>query len=293
MKRSDCQYPSHHNHLVTLGDWLNKARSALRKMPGEPYSSLYALAAHTLDRPTFWIQAHPEYILDSGQETRLDMDLVRLLDHEPLAYITGIQAFYGLDFRVNPHVLIPRPETESLVSNALDWLKNRDGECLIADVGTGSGCIAIAIAKNYAQAHFIATDVSYKSLQAAQLNYIQHDLEDHIDFLQADLLCGLRTQFDMICANLPYIPTTKLDKLDVAKFEPRKALDGGAEGLDLISRLLTQAQALIKPDGLILLEMECSQAQAIQAVIHDVFPKAGVKIIDDLGELPRLVKIEM
>jgi release factor glutamine methyltransferase len=293
MKRSDCQNPYNSLQSISLGNWLLQSRECLRKLSGEPNSSLYALASHVLDHPTYWIQAHPEFVLEPAQHVLLNQYLDRLVNGEPLAYLTGLRAFFGMDFQVNPFVLIPRPETELLVAQALDWLGEKNKPCQAADVGTGSGCIAISTTRNSPRAHFIATDISLDSLLVAKMNCGFYGQQHQIDLLQTDLLSAVDARFDLVCANLPYIPTQKLLKLDVIRFEPRLALDGGEEGLDCIDRLLNQIQDRIQPDGLILLEIESSQGQAMKTMIHGIFPSAGVKIIDDLGGLPRLVRIEM
>lgn len=265
----------------------------MRSLPEEPSSSLYALAADILEKPAYWPQAHPEFQPDGDQIEQLNHDLDRLLAGEPLPYILGRQAFFGLDFFVNPDVLIPRPETEILVNNALEWLQDKSGSILAADVGTGSACIAVSIAMSHSNIHFIASDISSKSLLVAKRNIEKHERKQQIDLVQTDLLRGLYGQFNMICANLPYIPTRKLENLSVAEHEPRIALDGGEDGLDQIDKLLEQSHDLIKSPGLILLEMEYSQAKAIRELIQTHFSAAGVTIIHDLNDLPRLAKIEL
>lgn len=293
MKRSGCQNQNNPAVVQNLGQWLSNALQALRSLPDEPTSSIYALIANTLEKPGYWPQAHPEFELNTGQIEELDLKLKRLLAGEPLPYITGKQAFYGLDFFVNSDVLIPRPETELLVEAALDWLGENSNRNLIADIGTGSACIAVSIANYNPDHHTIATDISLKSLQVAKQNITVHKLEQHISLVQTDLLNGIQTQFDLICANLPYIPSYKLDTLNAAKYEPPSALDGGSDGLNLISRLLEQAKNSIKSGGLILLEMEYSQADPIKRLVQTHFPGASVTITNDLNNLPRLVKIEL
>jgi release factor glutamine methyltransferase len=292
MNRSDCQSRNNTAGSLMLGDWLGKAAQALHSLPDEPAASVCALAASVLGKQGYWPQAHPEFQLNQAQREILDDKFTQLLSGEPLPYLTENQAFYGLDFYVNPDVLIPRPETEILVEAALGWLGKFSGPCLAADAGTGSGCIAIAISKNTPQTHFLASDISFSSLQVAKRNCLTYQLHERIDLLQCDLLGRLQTRFDLICANLPYIPSAKLANLEVARHEPLTALDGGRDGLDLIIRLLEQAQQLINTPGLILLEIEFSQAAAIESIIRCYFPQAGITISHDLNHLPRLVKIE-
>jgi release factor glutamine methyltransferase len=293
MKRSDWPNPNKVSAPLSLGDWLTQARSAIKALPDEPTSSLYAIIAFALDKPAYWAQAHPEFSLDTKQITHLNHHLQRLLAGEPLPYIIGKQAFYGLDFIVSPHVLIPRPETELLIETALAWLSEHPAARQCADVGTGSGCIAVAIADHNPHVRFTASDLSYPSLLIARQNIHQLQLSQRIDLLQTDLLLGLQVKFDLICANMPYIPTHKLKNLRVSQYEPISALDGGRDGLTLIDQLLEQAHTRTKASGMILLEIEFSQSDAIATLIHSHFPNAGITITNDLNNQPRLVKITL
>jgi release factor glutamine methyltransferase len=292
MKPSAYPKPSNPPSAQSLGDWLAAARQLLRALEDEPPSSLYALAAHILQRPAYWPQAHPEFQLNPEQLSTLDRQLQLLLSGHPLPYLLHNQSFYGLDFYVDPQVLIPRPETELLVETALAWLAQHPQTHLAADIGTGSGCIALSIAHHCQQVHFTATDFSLASLQIARRNRTSLALEERVDLLQCDLLSAVNVQFDLICANPPYIPSAKLPALAVAQHEPVSALDGGPDGLRLIERLLQQAVTRLKPGGLLLLEMEFSQSEAIQPLIRSYFPHARVTIKPDLNQLPRLAAVE-
>ena len=292
MKRSDYPKPSKSPGPHRLGDWLTNARHALSILPDEPITSLYALAAHILNKPAYWPQVHPEYELNLEQVAMLERQLQLLLAGEPLPYLLTNQSFYGLDFFVNEHVLIPRPETELLVDTALQWLSDHPQATRAVDAGTGSGCIAISIANHSLQTRFTATDISFNSLQVTQRNRKSHALEERIDIVLCDLLAALTGPFDLICANLPYIPSNKLETLEVARHEPLGALDGGPDGLRLIDRLLDQAKPRLNPGGMILLEMEYSQTGPIKSLIGRHFPQASVTIMLDLNQLPRLAKIE-
>ena len=180
-----------------------------------------------------------------------------------------------------------------MVESAIDWLASRSESGLAADIGTGSGCIAISLAHHFPGQHVIAADISYASLQVAKDNIAFHALNRRVHLVQSDLMSAIRVKFSLICANLPYIPARKLASLEVAQYEPLGALDGGTDGLDLIRRLLAQAKTRISPAGLILLEMEFSQSEPIKKVIQSHFPGAGITITNDLNNLPRLVKIEL
>lgn len=196
--------------------------------------------------------------------------------HEPVAYIVGRREFYGLDLSVDPRVLIPRPETELLVDQALNRLKeDRPAEALhgcagerLVDLGTGSGAVALALAHERPEARLWALDISEEALEAARANARRLGLEARIQFLQGDLLAplaGLRKTYDLIVANLPYVPRPAFADmpLDVKAFEPHPALDGGEDGLDLIRPAIHQALPLLKPGGALILEIWPSQAEAI------------------------------
>lgn len=292
MKRSDYPKPGNLPNPYRLGDWLADARRALSTLPDEPASSLYALSAHTLGQPSYWPQAHPELELKPEQVKILNQQLQQMLAGQPLPYLLEKQSFYGLDFFVNEHVLIPRPETELLVDVALQWLAEHPQAAHAADVGTGSGCIAISIASRNPHISFTATDISFKSLLVARRNRTGHHLDGRIGLVQCDLLASIIGRYDLICANLPYVPSDKLETLEVARHEPLNALDGGPDGLRLIDRLLAQAKNSLNSGGLLLLEMEASQSETIKPLIHRHFPQAGVTIMPDLNQLPRLVIIE-
>ena len=291
MKPSGWQRRNEIDCPMRLGAWLENARSAIRVIPEEPITSLYAILAHYLEKPAYWPQAHPEFDLTDDQIFQLDLQLRQLIEGKPLPYIIRKREFFGLEFYVTPEVLIPRPETEMMVEIALDDLAGHPQRQLIADVGTGSGCIAIALAYHHPSARILATDISFRSLTVAGKNCRTHQVQDRVFLLQSDLLSGVRTRFDLICANLPYIPSEKLASLEVARNEPRLALDGGKQGLELIARLLTQSVDCLNPGGMMLLEIEFSQAEAIRSLIHGIFPTAGITIVDDLNHLPRLTII--
>ncbi len=216
---------------------------------------------------------------------------------EPLPYILGHWEFYGLDFLVTPAVLIPRPETELLVEHALDWLRHHPACHRVADIGTGSGCIAIALATTIPDLQVFATDLSPQALEVARQNVAHHGVSERITFVQADLL-ELPDEFhsrlfDLIAANLPYIPRPTLGDLPVSRFEPILALDGGDDGLDLIRRLVHKAGDHLSPHGCLLLEIEASQGEKAIALAQDAFPQARVTVIPDLAGHDRLVLVEL
>jgi release factor glutamine methyltransferase len=255
--------------------------------------ALQVIISQVLGRPRAWVLAHPEVELTPDQLERLDGLAARLADGVPLPYLTGEQEFYGLAFTVTPAVLIPRPETELLVEQALEWLRDHPVKRNAADVGTGSGCIAVTLAKYILDLRVHSVDLSKEALEVARSNAARHGVEGRIDFHQADLLCEMDIPLDLICANLPYISRQSLAELDVAKNEPALALDGGEDGLELIRRLLKNAPDRLALGGMILLEIQYDQGQAVSNLAREGFPGAQVEVLKDLAGLDRLVKVEV
>ena len=250
------------------------------------------LLAHILGKERAWVLAYPEYKLSFEESEVLKTLLNRLGQGEPLPYIVGQWEFFGHKYNVNHAVLIPRPETELLVQEAIAWLKANSNRRRVLEVGTGSGCIAVSIAKYFANISITATDISNKALVVAHQNAEIHKVANAITFIENDLLEGLEGQFDLICANLPYIPSETLRGLPVYEHEPTLALDGGPDGLDLIRRLLADAPRLIAPGGLVLLEIEAGQGESAPAAAREHFPKAYVIVKEDLAGKPRLLIIK-
>ena len=232
--------------------------------------------------------------IDNASAARYENLIARRLAHEPSAYITGHREFYGLDFHVTPDVLIPRPETELLVECALKTHAAQHPEPVIVDVGTGSGAIAIAIASALPNARVIATDVSEAALSVARVNAHKHEMEGRIVLLQGDLLSPIETAVDLVVANLPYVTTPDWQALEpeLREHEPRLALDGGNDGLDLIRRLLTQAHSYLKPGGAVCLEFGIGQRDAIVALARAAFSDARIEVNDDFSGTPRVLVIE-
>lgn len=217
----------------------------------------------------------------------------RRLNHEPTAYITGHKEFFGLDFRVNPHTLIPRPDTELLVEKAIELVKNFPQPCLIADIGTGCGAIAIALAIHLPRARIYATDISTAALEVARDNCQQYSLEDRITILQGNLLEPLSTPVHLIVANLPYIKESELAEImpEISKFEPHLALSGGEDGLRRIEELISQARGKLIAGGALLLEIGYDQGTAISSIVGQYLPEASVRIAPDISGLDRVAII--
>ena len=172
--------PNRRNKTAVLGEWLVKARKQINSLPDEPISSINALISFVLKEPGHFGYSHPEFELSIENELMLDSMLNSLLSGEPLAYITGKREFFGYEFMITPDVLIPRPETELLVDIALDRLKQRKGKILAADIGTGSGCIAISICRNLPEIEMVGTDISFNALRIAQINAEKNCIKKHI-----------------------------------------------------------------------------------------------------------------
>ena len=227
--------------------------------------------------------------------TDLDAMLRRRLQREPLAYIIGVKEFFGMDLAVDQRVLIPRPETETLVELALDLARREwpDGPIRIADVGTGSGAIAIAIAAHLPHAVIVAVDASPDALAVATANAQRHDLAHRIAFRHGDLLAPLTGPLHLLLANLPYVRDAEWPALqpEIRLHEPSHALIGGPTGLDLLERLLRQIHHRVDRPRWAILELGDGQADLISGLIRDLFPQATVTIYRDLAGLERGVII--
>jgi release factor glutamine methyltransferase len=217
--------------------------------------------------------------------------------HEPVAYLIGERAFYDVALRVKRHVPIPRPEPEHLVEEALAWAAaaGHDGRSLrLADVGTGSGALAVVLARRLPRVHVWAVDLSPAALAVAADNVARYDLAGRVLPLCGDLLAPLAGPLDLIVANLPYVRRDEVPMLmpDVAAHEPWLALDGGADGLDLIRRLLPQAAERLAQPGLLLLEIDPRQAEAAAALAQEALADAQVAVRQDHAGRERVVRIE-
>ena len=246
------------------------------------------LLLHTLQIPRTTLLAHPTRELSAAEESLYESLLQRRLHNEPIQYITGQQEFYGLPFKVTPAVLIPRPETEHLVEAVLQRLPQNQ-PLRIVDIGTGSGAIAIALAVHLPQAHITALDLSTEALAIASTNAQTNNVANRITFLQSDLLSAIANEgpYDAIVSNPPYIPQTDHPTLhpEVRDHEPHTALFAGDEGLDIYRRLIPQAHTLLKPNGLIALEIGHGQRDALAALLYGWH---NVNFVDDLQHIPRV-----
>ncbi|MEA3325772.1 MAG: peptide chain release factor N(5)-glutamine methyltransferase [Chloroflexota bacterium] len=256
----------------------------------QPVSISLVILSHVLKKPKSWVLAHDEYELNQTETHDLQSKLKECLRGVPLPYILGHWEFYGKSFKVTPDVLIPRPETEYLVEKAIEHIHKLE-DASVVDVGTGSGVIAISLAAECPSAKILALDLSIEALRVAQENAKRFN-QTQIQFIQGDLLTPLNTQFDLIVANLPYIPARILENLNVAMWEPRLALDGGESGLVAIHNLLDQARYRLASPGVILLEIEASLGSACLAAAAAAFPKAQHQLHQDLAGRDRIIEIQ-
>lgn len=216
----------------------------------------------------------------------------RRLKGEPSAYITGHREFFGMDFIVNKNVLIPRPETEILVETALEIAAKQPIKT-IADIGTGSGAIAVSLATRLKKATCYAIDISRNALSVAAENARKHGVADKIHFIEGDLLQALPEAVDLITANLPYVKQEELGQVNTWGHEPASALDGGVDGLDIVRRLVCQAKDKLKPGGALLLEIGANQSDAVTDLLADTFPSSRIQLISDHAGIERVVSLAL
>ncbi|MDE2779435.1 MAG: peptide chain release factor N(5)-glutamine methyltransferase [Chloroflexota bacterium] len=228
------------------------------------------------------------------QEQALAQIMERRLKREPLAYILQYKEFYGVNLLVNPNVLIPRPETECMVEHALFMalMGMETPQLVVADVGTGTGAIAVNLALHLPAARIFAVDCSDDVLDVAAYNIRAHNVADRVSLGKGDLLEPVPEPVDLILANLPYIPGDRLPNLQPeVRWEPQLALDGGPDGLDHIRRLLEQAPGKLKDHGVVLLELDPEQVPAVEALAREAFPGAELSVEKDLAQRDRIFVI--
>jgi release factor glutamine methyltransferase len=303
-----------HCDLKTPMDVRGALRTGISRLREKQVAS-YTLAAellllHMLGRDRAWLYAHPEEPINSQQlETFLSL-ISRRANGEPTQHLTGKQEFWSLEFEVTPDVLIPRPETEHVIEVALDRLALRqlragkpqktNGEgFLIADIGTGSGCLAIALAKELPAATIYATDISPAALVIARRNAVRHGAEKRIRFLESDLSRPLAADgandsaFDLVVSNPPYIPRRDAKTLarEVRDHEPAVALYGGEEGYELYADLIGLARRYLKPGGIFVSELGYDSLPAVQPLL-DGPQWTAVGVSNDLAGIPRVIAAE-
>jgi release factor glutamine methyltransferase len=281
------------------------------------------LLMHTMGRDRAWLYAHPEELLEPGAAEKYFALVARRAAGEPTQYLTGKQEFWGLEFEVTPAVLIPRPETEHVVEVALERLGARGikirldtGEpsapLRVADVGTGSGCLAVALARELSHAEIFATDISGAALEVARRNAARHGVANRLHFLQTNLLEALvgsplatsrslalsesegPLAFDLVVSNPPYVARIEAAALprEVREHEPATALFGGATGIEIYARLIEQAGALLRPGGILVLELGYSAADQVRSLVTAQRAWVNTSITNDLAGIPRVLATE-
>lgn len=235
-----------------------------------------------------YLYAHPERKLTGDEENRYNATITERATGKPTQYITGHQEFWGLDFIVSPAVLIPRPETEHAIETVLELAHTQEFR-KIADIGTGSGCIAVALAKEFPGAKLSAVDISPPALEIARANAARHQVEKQITFGESDLLAALpKEHFDLVVSNPPYVGENEADKVQkqVREFEPKVAVFSGIEGMDIYRRLIPQARAALKPGGWLVMEMGYSVEQSVRDLL---IGWDNIRVTYDLQGIPRVI----
>jgi release factor glutamine methyltransferase len=256
-----------------------------------------SLLGYVLGRDRSFILTHAEDAIGKAQAERFRECLERRAQGEPLQYITAHQEFFGLDFEVTKDVLIPRPETELLIETALKLL-TPSADAFICDLGTGSGCIVITLMRQLKQARAVAIDISLDALAVARRNAVRHSVAERLDFVHSDCFAALnsrdlRPSFDLIVSNPPYVEEGAMADLqrEVRDFEPRRALAAGADGLDIIRRLLLEASNFLKTGGYLLFEIGFNQGASVELLFDPRIWKL-MDIHKDLQGIPRTVALQ-
>ena len=295
---------SHQSVAVALRDGI--AELERENVPSAPLAA-ELLLMHTLGRDRAWLYAHTEQEIDTATREQYFTLIARRASGVPTQHLTGHQEFWGLDFEVTPDVLIPRPETEHVIEVALERLgagsdassPRRQEQFRLADVGTGSGCIAIALAQEFPAAQIIATDISVAALEVARRNAASHNATSRIEFAKCNLMDALFHQspatshqsphFDLIASNPPYIGRREAATLprEVRDHEPAVALFGGETGTEIYAPLIVQAAVLLKPGGVLALELGHNSAERVLRLLGA--PEwTSLAITNDLAGIPRV-----
>lgn len=276
---------------MTIRELLRRQKNNLA---AEEMDLLLALALH---KNKAYLYKNSDKQLSRSQINTFKKLLRLHLAHWPLAYLQGQKEFYGLKFKVNKNVLTPRPETEILVDQALKFLKNKISQSVL-EVGTGSGCIIISVAKNAPANNYLASDISTPALKIAKTNARKNGLKNKIKFIKSDLFSQIPSQkFTLIMANLPYLNSNQYKKPGLAgeelsiKKEPPHSLYGGNDGLKYYQNFFSQVKNFLAEEYQILIEIDPSQTEKIKEIVKDNLPSAKIEIIKDLAGLDRVVKI--
>jgi len=275
--------------LTRAIEWLDEARQ------GSPRMNAEMLMMFVLGCDRAYLYAHPERELTADEQERFEEAVARRAEGFPSQYIVGHQEFWGLDFIVNPAVLIPRPETEHAVETVLALAEqmefsSAEGRPKLIDVGTGSGAIALALAKELPKAEVHACDLSAEALEVARINAARLELTDRVNFNKSDVLDSVVRDgsFDFVVSNPPYVALREADKVQdvVKRFEPTMAVFAGEHGLDVIRRLIPQAQETLRVGGYLVMEIGFSMSEAVMGLLGDW---DDVHAVPDLAGIPRVV----
>jgi release factor glutamine methyltransferase len=284
----------------TLAQNIALGIAALAKNSESPRTDAQLLLAHVTSKDKEWVIAHGEAFLSKAQSEKFDEYVAQRATGVPIAYILGFAGFYGREFAVNDKVLVPRPETEHLVDEALAYIQERVLVLLpkqvvtVLDVGVGSGAIAVTVAAETPQAFVEGTDISMAALKMSEHNAKRFNVAHRCKFFHGDLATPvLDRSYDVVVANLPYIPTGDLpQRPESAGYEPKEALDGGPDGLDHYRRFMPQAKRLVKPGGLLLIEAAPPVMDGLAVLVHESFRTAEVSLGEDYGGRLRYMKVK-
>jgi release factor glutamine methyltransferase len=286
--------------MTTAMDIRSALRESMARLNAANVPS-HALAAelllmHTLGRDRAWLYAHPEFELDSASAEQYFEMVARRASGVPTQYLTGKQEFWALEFEVTPDVLIPRPETEHVIEAALDRIgpARKTDSLRIADVGTGSGCIAVALAREFPNAEIFATDISPAALAVAQRNAARHSVASRIQFIETNLLeaiAGKTHSFDLIASNPPYVARSDEPTLqrEVRAHEPAIALFAGDDGLAVYAPLIRDAAHFLMPGGFLVLELGYNSLDGVRALLERAGSWADIRVTKDLAEILRVI----
>ncbi|HEY0606809.1 MAG TPA: peptide chain release factor N(5)-glutamine methyltransferase [Herpetosiphonaceae bacterium] len=277
--------------MTTLRQAVQTASAQLADRSSSPRLDAEVLLAHVLGVSRTYIMAESQRELSTAEQAAFQALVERRAILEPIAYLVGHKEFYGLDFVVDRRVLVPRPETELLVDLALAWAAAYSGELTIADIGTGSGCIAVTLAVKLPQARVFAVDLSPDALDVARINVERHSVADRVTLLQGAGCEPLPESIALIVSNPPY---TILDEVEenVRHWEPHLALDGGgAQGFDLPAQLLAEIPRYLKPQGVVIMELGAWQGELARQTAAQIFGPARITIHQDLTQRDRVLMI--